>query len=45
MALGDASLISQLLTEISKEKRKASENDVDIGAAALHLAIRCASRE
>ncbi|KAI5119210.1 hypothetical protein M0805_007721 [Coniferiporia weirii] len=42
---GDAALIHQLLAEIGKYKRKNADDDVDIGAAALHLAIRCASCE
>ncbi|KAF8625888.1 hypothetical protein AX15_005147 [Amanita polypyramis BW_CC] len=43
---GDPALIHPFLAEIGKDRR-ASEADaeVDIGAAALHLAIRCASVE
>jgi oxysterol-binding protein 1 len=43
--IGDPALIHPFLTEISKDKQKAGEgesgNEVDTGAAALHLAIRC----
>ncbi|KAH8111175.1 Oxysterol-binding protein-domain-containing protein [Phellopilus nigrolimitatus] len=42
---GDAPVIHQLLAEIGKDKRRSAEEDVDLGAAALHLAIRCASCE
>ncbi|EJD03880.1 uncharacterized protein FOMMEDRAFT_167188 [Fomitiporia mediterranea MF3/22] len=42
---GDAALIHQLLSEIGKDKRKGASDDFDIGAAALHLAIRCASTD
>lgn len=46
---GDVALITQLLTEIGKNKRKSSDStssdDPDLGAAALHLSIRCASVE
>ncbi|KAJ7150479.1 Oxysterol-binding protein-domain-containing protein [Mycena crocata] len=53
---GDPALIHPFLTEIGKEKRKSAEQrsangpatpaaHLDTGAAALHLAIRCASLE
>ena len=41
--LGDPKTIHHILSEISKEKHKTTDDEVDIGAAALHLAIRCAS--
>ena len=40
---GDPNTIHHILSEISKDKHKTSDDEVDIGAAALHLAIRCAS--
>ncbi|KAI0716160.1 Oxysterol-binding protein-domain-containing protein [Cerioporus squamosus] len=40
---GDPARIHPFLTDISKDRRTSSESDVDLGAAALHLAIRCAS--
>ncbi|KAL0565505.1 hypothetical protein V5O48_016524, partial [Marasmius crinis-equi] len=40
---GDPALIHPFLNEISKDKRKSTDGDLDTGAAALHLAIRCAS--
>lgn len=40
---GDPSLIHPFLTEISKERRGSQDGDLNTGAAALHLAIRCAS--
>lgn len=44
---GDPALIHPFIAEIGKEKRKAgpghSTNDLDTAAAALHLAVRCAS--
>ncbi|KAF5380142.1 hypothetical protein D9615_006306 [Tricholomella constricta] len=39
---GDPALIHPFLAEIGKDKRK-SNDDLDTGAAALHLAVRCAS--
>ncbi|KAI0254825.1 Oxysterol-binding protein-domain-containing protein [Lactifluus subvellereus] len=42
---GDPALIHPFLAGISKERRTSRENQVDLGAAALHLAIRCASVE
>jgi hypothetical protein len=42
---GDTAVIHPFLTEIGKERRKSAEGDADLGAAALHLAIRCASSE
>jgi ankyrin repeat protein len=41
---GDPVIIHPYLAEIGREKRKVTTGDVvDTGAAALHLAIRCAS--
>ncbi|KAK0461135.1 Oxysterol-binding protein-domain-containing protein [Desarmillaria tabescens] len=40
---GDPALIHPFLTEIGKDKRKSTEQNLDTGAAALHLAVRCAS--
>ncbi|KAH9947039.1 Oxysterol-binding protein-domain-containing protein [Amylocystis lapponica] len=41
---GDPALIHPFLTDIGKDGRKSSDSSsVDVGAAALHLAIRCAS--
>ncbi|KDQ51396.1 hypothetical protein JAAARDRAFT_41246 [Jaapia argillacea MUCL 33604] len=40
---GDPALIHPFLAEISKDRRKSEEGEVDVGGAALHLAIRCAS--
>ncbi|KAG6815728.1 hypothetical protein H0H93_009123, partial [Arthromyces matolae] len=43
---GDPAQIHPFLDEIGKDKRKSStpsESDIDTGAAALHLAIRCAT--
>ncbi|OAX31816.1 hypothetical protein K503DRAFT_870474 [Rhizopogon vinicolor AM-OR11-026] len=40
---GDPTLILPFLTEIGKDRRKSQEVDFNTGAAALHLAIRCAS--
>ncbi|KAG7095285.1 hypothetical protein E1B28_006055 [Marasmius oreades] len=42
---GDPSLIHPFLNEISRDKRKSTDGDLDTGAAALHLAIRCGSVE
>ena len=46
-SLGDPALIHPLLAEISNSKNKSLDDNssVDIAAAALHLAIRCASRK
>ncbi|KAI0344300.1 hypothetical protein BDW22DRAFT_1327437 [Trametopsis cervina] len=40
---GDPAQIHPFLTEIGRERRNSGEDTVDLGAAALHLAIRCAS--
>lgn len=40
---GDPALIHPFITEISRNGRKTSDGEIDVGAAALHLAIRCAS--
>ncbi|KAG8221726.1 Oxysterol-binding protein-domain-containing protein [Butyriboletus roseoflavus] len=42
---GDPALIHPFLTEIGKERRNSIDGDLNTGAAALHLAIRCASVE
>jgi oxysterol-binding protein 1 len=41
--LGDPAAIHPFLAEISKDKQKFADGNVDTGAAALHLAIRCGS--
>ena len=43
--LGDPAAIDPFLAEIGKDRRKLSEGEIDTGAAALHLAVRCASGE
>ncbi|KIJ64051.1 hypothetical protein HYDPIDRAFT_112576 [Hydnomerulius pinastri MD-312] len=40
---GDPALIHPFLAEIGKERRRSVDGDLNTGAAALHLAIRCAS--
>lgn len=40
---GDPAAIHPFLAEIGKDRRKSSEGEIDTGAAALHLAVRCAS--
>ncbi|EIW75830.1 hypothetical protein CONPUDRAFT_93130 [Coniophora puteana RWD-64-598 SS2] len=40
---GDPALIHPFLAEISKEQRASIDGNLDTGAAALHLAIRCAN--
>lgn len=40
---GDPARIHPFLAEITKDRRTSSDTDGDLGAAALHLAIRCAS--
>ncbi|KAH9920538.1 Oxysterol-binding protein-domain-containing protein [Epithele typhae] len=40
---GDPARIHPFLTDITKDRRTSAESDTDLGAAALHLAIRCAS--
>ncbi|EGN94271.1 hypothetical protein SERLA73DRAFT_171297 [Serpula lacrymans var. lacrymans S7.3] len=42
---GDPALIHPFLTEIGKERRSSVDGDLNTGAAALHLAVRCASAE
>ncbi|THH03314.1 hypothetical protein EW145_g6356 [Phellinidium pouzarii] len=42
---GDSAVIHKLLSEIGRYNKKSADDGVDIGAAALHLAIRCASCE
>ncbi|KAI0686265.1 hypothetical protein BC835DRAFT_474072 [Cytidiella melzeri] len=41
--VGDPAQIHPFLTEIGRDRRSSGENPTDLGAAALHLAIRCAS--
>ena len=41
--VGDPALIHPFLAGIANERRASRESESDIGAAALHLAIRCAS--
>lgn len=43
LPLGEPALIHPFLAEISKERRGSLDGDLNTGAAALHLAIRCAS--
>ncbi|KAF8519178.1 Oxysterol-binding protein-domain-containing protein [Gautieria morchelliformis] len=40
---GDPALIHPFLNEISRDRSKSADSTVQLGAAALHLAIRCAS--
>lgn len=40
---GDPAAIHPFLIEISKDRQKSADGDVDTGAAALHLAVRCGS--
>ncbi|KAI0770918.1 hypothetical protein BD413DRAFT_678945 [Trametes elegans] len=40
---GDPARIHPFLADITKDRRTSAESEVDLGAAALHLAIRCAS--
>ncbi|KAK2463943.1 hypothetical protein APHAL10511_003994 [Amanita phalloides] len=42
---GDPSLIHPFVAEIGKDKRTPTDDAVDTAAAALHLAIRCASAD
>ncbi|KAI0089766.1 Oxysterol-binding protein-domain-containing protein [Irpex rosettiformis] len=42
---GDPAQIHPFLTELGRDRRKSGEDTVDLGAAALHLAIRCASTD
>lgn len=42
--LGDPVAIHPFLAEINKERRNSVDGDLDTGAAALHLAVRCGSR-
>ncbi|KAJ7595383.1 Oxysterol-binding protein-domain-containing protein [Mycena floridula] len=42
---GDPALIHPFLAEIGKDRRKSAQGNLDTGAAALHLAIRCASAD
>ena len=43
LLVGDPALIHPFLAGIASERRASRESESDIGAAALHLAIRCAS--
>jgi len=40
---GDPAAIHPFLVEISKDKQKSADGNIDTGAAALHLAVRCGS--
>jgi hypothetical protein len=40
---GDPTAIHPFLAEISKDRRKSVDGDIDTGAAALHLSVRCGS--
>ncbi|KAH6904649.1 oxysterol-binding protein [Coprinopsis sp. MPI-PUGE-AT-0042] len=40
---GDTAAIHSFLTEIGKDRRNSIDGDLDTGAAALHLAVRCAT--
>ncbi|KAI0053692.1 hypothetical protein FA95DRAFT_1579337 [Auriscalpium vulgare] len=42
---GDPAVIHPFLAEIGKERRRSQDSNTDVGAAALHLAIRCASTD
>ncbi|RDB30164.1 Oxysterol-binding C2F12.05c [Hypsizygus marmoreus] len=42
---GDPALIHPFLTEIGKDRRHSNDGDLDTGAAALHLAVRCGTVE
>ncbi|KAF8629796.1 hypothetical protein AX17_005575 [Amanita inopinata Kibby_2008] len=42
---GDPALIHPFLAEIGKDRRTSIDADLDTGAAALHLAIRCSSAD
>ena len=41
--LGDPALIHPFLAGLGKDRSSTRDNETDLGAAALHLAIRCAS--
>ena len=41
--LGDPALIHPFLAGLGKDRNSTRDNETDLGAAALHLAIRCAS--
>jgi hypothetical protein len=43
LVVGDPALIHPFLAGIANERRASRESESDLGAAALHLAIRCAS--
>lgn len=43
IAQGDPAVIHPFLAEIGKDRRKSVDGDIDTGAAALHLAVRCGS--
>ena len=40
---GDPALIHPFLADFGRDRRTSAAGDVDLGATALHLAIRCAS--
>jgi hypothetical protein len=41
--LGDPALIHPFLAGLGKDRTATRDSEADLGAAALHLAIRCAS--
>jgi len=41
--IGDPALIHPFLAGLGKDRNATRESETDLGAAALHLAIRCAS--
>ena len=43
LVLGDPTQIHPFLDGIANQRRASRESESDLGAAALHLAIRCAS--
>ncbi|KAJ3508300.1 hypothetical protein NLJ89_g5839 [Agrocybe chaxingu] len=45
MSAGDPAAIHPFLTEISKDRRQSTDGELDTGAAALHLAVRCGSTQ
>ena len=40
---GDPAIIHPFLADFGRDRRSSAAGDVDLGATALHLAIRCAS--
>lgn len=41
LSAGDPAQIHPFLAEINKDRRSSIDGDIDTGAAALHLAVRC----